>query len=254
MAGMKRKLVLLAAAGAAVWMLALLDFRAREPVTAAQEEPPAAVADQSPQASARRHARATQDTQPVEEPAAPEPVAARKAAASSSPMSGVMRAAQGTVAVIGNAVRGVWRGGHRQAAAPVEDDAPAQPPQVRATGEIGQGTLSPGYAATEQKFAGEARDGAWASAQEQRVRELLQPQAWSDRVSVVNCQQSTCRIMIETDSETNEPFRQLVGVPGLSDAAGIVAGTPYSMRNGQLSLYFTPPALPDQPSAEHASK
>jgi hypothetical protein len=149
----------------------------------------------------------------------------------------------------------VWRGGRRQAAAaPAPDDAPAQPPQVRATGEIGEGTLSPGYAAAEQTFAGEARDGAWASAQEQRVRELLQPQDWSDHVSVVNCQQSTCRIVIETDSETQEPFRQLLRVPGLSDATGIGSGTPYSMRNGQLSLYFAPPALPAEPSAEHASR
>jgi hypothetical protein len=122
---------------------------------------------------------------------------------------------------------------------------------MRATAELGTAATSREFARTEQKFASEPRDGAWASAQEERVRSLLAPQDWSNHVAVVDCQQSTCRMVIETDSETTEPFRQLIAVPGLADATGIGSGTPYSMRSGQLSLYFTPPA---DPSAEHASR
>jgi hypothetical protein len=242
-ARVKRKLVLLALAGAAVWAIALLDFSARTAPLAPQEQQ-ASSAEQQPALHERR-ARVPSADQPQD---APEPEAAQAAAppASSSPLDSVVRAAQGTVAVIGKAVRAVWTRG--RSAAPAPAHASSQPPQLRATDELGEGSLSPDYADAEQKFAGEARDGAWAGGQEQRVRALLDPQPWSDRVSLVSCQQSTCRVVIETDAE--DPFRQLLGVPGLSDTTGIVSNTPYSLRSGQLSVYFTPSAAP---SAEHAS-
>lgn len=250
MVGMKRKLVLLVAAGAGVWMLALLDFSARKPAAGVEEEPQAAATDEPLRAAARRDAARVPETEPEQELSAAEPVAASKPAASTNI---VMRAAQGTVAVIGKAARAVFGGKHphRPGDDAAQDAPPAQPREMRATAELGAGSGSPQYAHAEQKFAGEARDGVWASAQEQRVRSLLEPQAWSDRVSVLNCQQSTCRIVIETDSETTEPFQKLLAVPGIGEATGIGAGTPYSMRNGQLSLYFTPPA---DANVEHASK
>lgn len=250
MAGVKRKLVLLAAAGAGVWMLALLDFGARKPALDVQDEPQAAATDEPLPAAARRNSAHVREAEEPEPPA-PGPAAASKPAPAS--LSGLMRAAQGTVAVIGKAARAALGGGHPHAS---DDDAPeqagpAQPREMPATAELGAGSGSPEYAHAEQKFSGEARDGAWASAQEQRVRSLLEPQAWSNHLSVLNCQQSTCRIVIETDSETTAPFQQLLAVPGIGEATGIGAGTPYSMRNGQLSVYFTPPA---DSGAEHASK
>jgi hypothetical protein len=210
------------------------------------------VAAQSPAAAAtRRAARHAAQTEPEQDAPAAEPVVA-PAARTTAPASGLMRAAQGTVAVIGKAARAVFgRERARGAAAAPEETPQQEPPRMPATGDIGEGLSSPGYVAAEHNFAGEARDGAWASAQEQRVRALLEPQAWSDHVAVLNCQQSTCRMVIETDSVTREPFDQLLAVPGLSDATGIASGTPYSLHNGQLALYFTPSALP---GAEQASR
>jgi hypothetical protein len=53
---------------------------------------------------------------------------------------------------------------------------------------------------------------------------------------LVSCQDSVCRLVLQTDNR--DAFQQLVQVKGLSELTGITTSTPYSLRSGQLSVYF----------------
>lgn len=106
-------------------------------------------------------------------------------------------------------------------------------------GEHGEGLLSPEYVELERDYVNEVRDASWALPQEQRLRALLRSSPLREEVALVNCLESVCRIVLETES--NDAFDRLVEVEGLRDATGLSAGTPYSLRAGQLSVYFRRP-------------
>jgi hypothetical protein len=103
-------------------------------------------------------------------------------------------------------------------------------------GELGEGVISPEYAEIEQSYADEPRDGPWATAEEQRIRSVLGGSAIGEQVALVHCQDTVCRIVLESDSP--QAFEQLLQVPGLPAATGLAPGSPYSLRGGQLSVYF----------------
>jgi hypothetical protein len=105
-----------------------------------------------------------------------------------------------------------------------------------ATGELGEGVLSPEYEDSERLYVTESRDGPWAREQEQRVRDLFERNPPKARLVLVHCQETICRIVLE--GNTNSSFKDLLSVPGLTQATAIGPGTPFSLRTGQLSVYF----------------
>lgn len=110
------------------------------------------------------------------------------------------------------------------------------------TGELGEGILSPDYKLMEESFIHEARDGPWATQQELRIRNLLLAGGLGERVVLVNCQRSVCRIHLEPHG--NDPFGDLLRVPGLAAAIGIDTSTPYSLNNAELIVYASPGPMP----------
>jgi hypothetical protein len=160
----------------------------------------------------------------------------------------VQRAAQGTAKVIGKIAHVVLTA--TRGSAPEEEQAEPEPSSAP-TGEIGQGVRSPEYARFEHSYADEPRDGEWAPAHEQRIRELLHDAALADKVALVHCQQSVCRIVLETDSP--DVWNQLLAVPGLPDETALSPQSPYSLRSGQLSVYFHPTSSEPEPSRQPAT-
>jgi hypothetical protein len=105
-----------------------------------------------------------------------------------------------------------------------------------ATGELGEGVLSPEYNELEQQYIREPRDGSWARPQEDKVLALFEGHPLQHQVVLVHCQETVCRIVVEGSDAA--AFKQLLTVPDLQDVTGIAAGTPYSLRTGQLSVFF----------------
>jgi hypothetical protein len=106
------------------------------------------------------------------------------------------------------------------------------------TRELGQRLSSPEYVDMQQNYLDEPRNAVWAAAEEQRVRTLVHGQAVDSKVALVHCQESVCRLVMDTDS--SDSFTQLVQTPGIAQATGLSAQSPYSLREGQLSVLFRP--------------
>jgi len=164
-------------------------------------------------------------------PSGSTPAAKRAPAGSAAP-----RAAQGSVATIGKRVLSAVKRA-APGAAPADESAHEQ--QKPASGELGEGILSPDFVELERQYADEPRDGEWALAEEQRVRALLRNQPLEKSVVLVHCQQSVCRMVLESDSA--DAFKQLLEVPGLREETALAPQTPYSLQSGQLALYFRRP-------------
>jgi len=111
------------------------------------------------------------------------------------------------------------------------------------TGELGEGILSPDYRLQEETFIQEARDGPWATQQELRIRNMLLAAGLGPRVVLVNCQSSVCRVHIEPHGQ--DPFGELLRVPGLAAAIGIDSSTPYSLNSAELIVYAKPEPIPE---------
>jgi hypothetical protein len=202
----KRLLVLMVVAVLAVWAGVLLDFggahRARTHAAAAAPEPAAA----PPPKVAFTQVRQRPAPPPVL-PRGPQPLAA------SAP-----RSAKAVAAAI--AQRAIDEGSDLHAL----------------KGEHGEGVLSPEYAELERDYVGESRDAAWALPEEMALNKLLRSSPVGKQLALVNCIERTCRIVLETDA--NDAFERLLAVPGLAQATGLSAATPYSLRAGQLSVYL----------------
>lgn len=236
---MARLLAVVVVVGLLVWGLAFLDFgrprtrtrsqATREPAAAAEPEPaaPRAAAkvarEPAPEAAAR-----------AQEPPLASPVAQR-------PQQGHETASKGPATAP--------TGPAPAATAQPRADAPAAKRGAlsTATGELGEGILSPEYAEMERSYAHEPRDGAWAEAEEQRLRALLGKSSVASEVVLVNCQETLCRVMFESDDY--DLYRRLLSVPGFRDLTGLEPSSPYSHRSGQLSVYF-----PRRGSGAHASR
>jgi len=212
-----------------VWALAFLDFGRPRPRAEprARDEPHDAVSGPAPtptrQVGARPAVSATQPATaetvtPVSAPLAPAAVLAAKA--------------EPYIAL---------RPSPKQAVAP--QPTPPPPPPTRgalstATGEIGEGIMSPEYVEMERTYAHEPRDGAWAEGEEQRLRGLLDHSPLASAVGLVNCQESLCRVLLESDDY--DVYSRLLAIPGFTELTGLGPGSAYSHRSGQLSVYFSP--------------
>ncbi len=116
-----------------------------------------------------------------------------------------------------------------------EGEAKATPDE-ELLGEHGVGASSPGFVQLETDYQSEPRDGGWALAEETRLGQLIQKHPISRQLALLNCQESVCRIMLETKSK--DAFEQLLSVPGLAEATGLSSSSPFSLRSGQLSVYY----------------
>ena len=123
-----------------------------------------------------------------------------------------------------------------QSAAVAIQDAHAEADPDELLGEQGVGASTPEFVQLETDYSSEPRDGAWAVAEEQRTRSLIQKHPISKQLALLNCQDSVCRILLETKSK--DAFEQLLSVPGLAAATGLSASSPHSLRSGQLSVYY----------------
>lgn len=220
-AAVKRVLWLLLAAALLVWGGALFDFGAiRAPVGGRVTGSPAG--DQDATNGAEQRPKAAPSTRPrgtVPVSAAakdPSPTGAGNVPSAQSPFGKLTSPIDRVGAALVNATQ--------QVGAEV------------ATGELGEGVLSPEYADSERLYIQEPRDGPWAREQEQRVRDLFEGNPLKAQLVLVHCQETICRIVLEGD--TNASFKQLLTVPGLRKATAIGPATPFSLRTGQLSVFF----------------
>jgi len=110
------------------------------------------------------------------------------------------------------------------------------------TGELGEGILSPDYRLLEESYMREARDGPWATQQELRIRNMLLAADMGPRVVLVSCESSVCRVQLEPHGQ--DPYGELLRVPGLAAALGIDSSTPYSLNSAELIVYAKPEPIP----------
>jgi hypothetical protein len=73
------------------------------------------------------------------------------------------------------------------------------------------------------------------------MRALVRGQALASKLALVHCQETVCRIVMEADS--TDSFTQMLQTPGLAQATGLSAQSPYSLRDGQLSVLFRPSSV-----------
>jgi hypothetical protein len=231
----RRVLWMMAAAGALVWAGALLDLGGahggpRRAGPSETDPAPTSAERTSERASERSGTASAKTAAPAPSPSAS--AASARAAGAPDGKRGP-RPGQGDVHVIGSRPSATAAPG---AAARTEQGPAAVPERDELRGELGEGVLSPEYVESEQGYVNEPRDGAWATVEEQRVRAVLSGSAVGKDVALVHCQETVCKIVLQTDSA--DAFQRLLQVPGISVATGIGPSTPYSLRGGQLSVYF----------------
>jgi hypothetical protein len=232
MAEVQRLLWLMLMASALVWAGALVDFGgAHAPKQAATSAaaPSASEAARDPLTARDEAARTPASraaSEPERSPTTPSP-------GSATPGTTPPRPGQGGVYVIG-------KPGSGSTAVPAAVTAAATPApgaqDEALRGELGEGVISPEYAAIEQDYVLETRDGPWAMAEEKNLRSVLSMSDIATQVALVSCQGSVCRLVLQTGNP--DAFQQLLQVPGLAAMTGLTASTPYSLRGGQLSVYF----------------
>lgn len=126
--------------------------------------------------------------------------------------------------------------GSRPTASKTVSHEPAARAQTPAGGELGEGELSPEFKELEERYGTEARDGSWAQEQERRVGALFANRAIETNLVLLNCQRTICRLVLEGSQP--DLFAQLLHIPKLQMETGLGTQSPYSLRGGQLSLYF----------------
>jgi hypothetical protein len=136
--------------------------------------------------------------------------------------------------------------------APATKAASIRTPETHAAGELGPADRSPEYKALHARYAHETRDGVWAFEQEQRIPALFANHPLAAHVVLLNCQTTVCQLVLEGDAP--DLVAQLWYVPNLRRETGLRPDSPYSLRGGQLSLYFQRAELPYDDEAEQAFK
>jgi len=101
--------------------------------------------------------------------------------------------------------------------------------------------MSPDFAELEADYTQEPREGAWAIEHERRIRQLLYASELGDHLVIVHCQSTVCRIHVKPPGDN--PFGELLRVPGLVEHASIDTSTPYSLKDNELIVYARPKAL-----------
>jgi hypothetical protein len=230
---MKGTLTLVIVAAIATW--AFLFFPLERPKGPRQAGKTEDVHDATPKASepVPRPGRA-----PGPEPAAratstaPASAALPRPGATSSSRGSSLPAARGDVRVIGATQPSASAVGQTQPPAPFDPD------KAEATGELGEGILSPDYKLLEESYVHEPRDGPWATQHEAEIRDALYRSELREDVVIVHCQSTVCRIHLNPRGK--DPFADLVRVPGLAAAAGLDSSTPYSLNGTELIVYARP--------------
>jgi hypothetical protein len=222
---MPRALWFVLAAGVVVWAAAFLQVDER--ATPAAPEPETAVAArETPRPGAAPRVPTPAPTPVAEQAPAPAPARAPNVVQPTA-ARGMLASATATI----RAARDAFVTGPR----PPSPEPASEPGQV-ATGELGDGVFSPEYHALERAYTHEPRDGAWAAHEERLIRFSLRATPLNQQLSIVNCQQTICRMVFErTDPDA---FKQLLEIPELAQVTGLSAKSPFSYRSGQLSVYF----------------
>lgn len=232
---MKGTLTLVIVAAIATW--AFLFFPLEKPKGPRQAGKTEGAHDATPKASepVPRPGRAP-EPEPAARTTSPAPasaVAERPGASSSSSSSSSLPSGSGDVRVIGATPPNAAAVGQGQA-----PRAPFDPDKAEATGELGEGILSPDYRLLEESYVHEPRDGPWATQHEAKIRDALYRSELREDVVIVHCQSTVCRIHLNPRGK--DPFADLVRVPGLAAAAGLDSSTPYSLNGTELIVYARP--------------
>lgn len=247
---MKGTVALVVLAVAAIWAFLFLPIG--KPTTPAAHKPAAsaqgATPPPEPQAAVPQRAiPITPKAAATKAPAAATQAPAQAAnTASSSTPSG-----RGDVRVIGSSQAPPGASGAAQQPRSTTQLAQSLDDSVenrKPTGELGEGILSPDYKLMEESYVQEARDGPWAVQQELRIRNLLLAANLGERIVLINCQSSVCRVHLEPHGQ--DPFGELLRVPGLASAMGIDSATPYSLNSAELIVYAKPEPIPQPAPAQ----
>lgn len=240
---MKGTVALVVLALVATWaVLFLPPTKPSEPRAKSTASPHAATPAQ-PQAAVPQPAK----------PQAPEPEAAEQAAAPPAAAPGArgdtapsaITSAQGDVRVVGGSATSKPAAPPPRSATQLSESLDDDLGQRKPTGELGEGILSPDYKLMEESYIAESRDGTWATQQELRIRNQLLAGDLGERIVLINCQSSVCRVQLEPRG--NDPYGELLRVPGLAETLGIDTSTPYSLNSAELIVYAKPEALPEAP-------
>jgi hypothetical protein len=232
LASVKRVVLLLLAALLLMWGGVLLDLgrparRAGSAAPAAEAEAEAEAPDERAAVPERGRATAAAGPEPS---SAVEPAVAAELPAVNGPRARSVDGPMGRAELVATAARAVSSVG-----TPVNGSGEATDPD-ELLGELGEGARSPDYVELETDYSAEPRDGVWARAEERRIADLFAGHPLGRQLSMLNCQDSVCRIVLETQSK--DAFDQLLEVPGLMEATGLSRQTPYSLRSGQLSVFY----------------
>jgi hypothetical protein len=232
---MKGTLTLVIVAAIATW--AFLFFPLDTPKGPRQAGKPEGTHDATPRPSepVPKPDQASQAATAAQTSAAPARAAETRPAARSSGSNAP--GGSGDVVVIGATQPSGTALGHGQTPS---DGPPAvfDPDKAQATGELGEGILSPDYKLLEESYVHEPRDGPWASQHEAQIREALYRSDLREDVVIVHCQSTVCRIHLNPRGK--DPFADLVRVPDLAAVSGLDSSTPYSLNGTELIVYARP--------------
>lgn len=104
--------------------------------------------------------------------------------------------------------------------------------------EQGEGVLSEDFRELERDYMNEPRAGDWAHAHEHALRQVLRDAEFMSKTVLVNCREATCRLVMR-EMEVAD-VEALLRTPALLEHTALSPDAPYSLRGGQLSLYFRP--------------
>jgi hypothetical protein len=238
---MKRAVGLVLFTACAVWGVLLLDLRGGREKRSATD----AQTDASQAVGSAPHVPIAERTKL--EPSAKAPAQASvpktRAAAQESSSTTLRGPGSGDVRVIG--AQAATRSGPTKPGGANTSAATAQARGEEATGELGEGIMSPDFVELEADYTQEPREGAWAIEHERRIRQLLYASELGDHIVIVHCLSTVCRIHINPPGD--DPLGELLRVPGLVEHTNLDRSTPYSLKNGELIVYTRPQALAAAP-------
>jgi len=236
---MMRLVVLVVVAGLCVWVLALLPTRSPTAPRHAEDraEPEAALA------------RFVAQARPAQAPNEKQPAAAPRRVAASEPDEAPLVAQPERTDPFRYRVQTQTQRARLKAPEALDDAVEEATAEAEALpGEQGQGLLSEEYRGREQDYFNEPRDFDWAHPHEHALREIIVGAGLAPKLVLIACRVETCRLVMEA-TDTGE-VDSLLALPGLQEVTGLSPQDPYSLRGGQLVMYFRPsspdPTTPGQ--------
>lgn len=127
----------------------------------------------------------------------------------------------------------------RRIKAAAEGVEPEEPEDDTDPVERGEAFTSPDFRDAVRRYADEPRHVVWAPKMERNVRQLLEDAGYGERIEILNCRKSTCRLQLRVDEALD--LEGLLAVEGLQEQTDLSSSTPMSLRAGVLTVHFGDP-------------